>query len=290
MFHQVVFLFIRSDSRGKFTKQWQQFNRILIPSLEERYSPCNKTVLLEWDWESWSVWEKSIQLFHGWLKARTAPQTHWQTGTKSSSCHSGDTWPPQRPGSPLPFTGVTPWRGDTLPSLPMPWLGSNPCRGSHGSATAGLYCARLNQLHHGWSFSGLKGWSDLQLNHRVWISIPSCLSGCSQLKRGIWCFTGIPGVQGNRKETSQEQESWRHSRVIPFKPLRHLEWACVTRRDPVTKRAGGEGKPTPPTCLMWVRVIVPLSKKSRLNHLLKVKNNNKTLNIKNSSLSLHLNT
>lgn len=66
---------------------------------------------------------------------------------------------PQWPGSPLPFTGVTPWRGDTLPSLPIPWLGSNPSRGSHGSATAGLYYARWSQLHRGRSFSGLKGWS-----------------------------------------------------------------------------------------------------------------------------------
>lgn len=85
-----------------------------------------------------------------------------QTGRLAQSPHAATVEtldPPQWPGSPLPFTGVTPSRGDTLPSLPISWLGSNPARGSHGSPAAGFYCARSDEMHHGRSFSGLKGWS-----------------------------------------------------------------------------------------------------------------------------------
>lgn len=119
-----------------------------------------------------------------------------------------------------------------------------------------------------------RGWkadrpADLQLNRRVCISIPSGLSGFSQLRRGIWCFPEIPDAEGDRKETSQQQESWRHSRVIPFNPLLQHEWACVTRRDPVTKRERREGKPTPPTCLMWARFIALLPKITSLDRSLK---------------------
>lgn len=127
-----------------------------------------------------------------------------------------------------------------------------------------------------------RGWkadrpADLQLNRRVCISIPSGLSGFSQLRRGIWCFPEIPGAEGDRKETSQQQESWRHSPVIPFNPLLQHEWACVTRRDPVSKRERREGKPTPPTCLMWAIFIALLPKITSLDRSLKaeVKKNTK---------------
>lgn len=247
-------------------KSCPQFNRIVIPS-PEGYCPAQ-------DYGTW-VWMKELICLRKAHPAvsRLAEGAHCPANTLAD-WHKVLTQPqwrhltPRRPGSPLPFTGVTPWRGDTLPSLPISWLGSNPARGSHGSPAAGFYCARSDEMHHGWRFSGDR-LADLQLNRRVCISMPSSLSDFSQLRRGIWCFPGIPGAQGDRKEASQQQESWRHSRVIPFNPLLQHEWACVTRRDPVTKRERREGKPTPPTCLMWARFIALLPKITTLDRSLK---------------------
>lgn len=247
-----------------------------------RLLPCTcatRLVVLECEWKSWSVWEKSIQLFHGWLKVRTAPRTDWQTGTKSSRSHSGDTWPPSGRGHRSLSPGwhpqeVTPSRPSQYPGLVLIQPEAHMGHRQQGFIARGRMKCIMDGAFRGWKADRP---ADLQLYRRVCISIPSGLSGFSQLRRGIWCFPEIPGAQGDRKETSQQQESWRHSRVIPFNPLLQHEWACVTHRDPVTKRERREGKPTPPTCLMWVRFIALLPKITSLDRLLKaqVKKNSK---------------
>lgn len=62
----------------------------------------------------------------------------------------------------------------------------------------------------------------------------SGLSNFSQLRREIWCFLGFSwlfGAPRDRKETFHQQESGRHSRLVPFT---HSSTVNRARRDSVT--------------------------------------------------------